>query len=454
MIQAISPCTRRFLPCNGVPMTFLSRNRKQPKLLRCADSLLFLSDWCFGRRLVLSEEEAIRKACRMTGLNDFGTDLFRAPLKLICDSTHNGPPRRLLGRLQLKGAVISSLAVLLKIQAEVTRHPEILDEEIRKPIFILGAPRTGTTLLHRLLARDPAHRAPRFWEMVEPFPPPEESTYENDRRIKKYKRALALLYYCVPEFKAIHDMSDMHEPEECLAITGNVLTNPMYSAIIDGYENWYSENLDSKAVYEFHKLQLKVLQWKFKRTRWVIKSPMHVEHIASILDVYPDACIIQTHRNPQEVIASTASLFYYFMKYYYTNPFELVDGFGDRILDVIVRTLDKGLKQRKQIENWRNALFYDLSYRDFIRSPIDALRDIYDAFGFEFSDLAARRMKEYLDVTPKDKYGKHVYSLKQFGLDQVTLDSKFGNYREHFSENGEFLNTFICGGNRIRRHFV
>ncbi len=436
-------------------MTSQTRKPKQPKLLRFADSFLFLLDKCFGRRLVFDEEEAIREACRKTGLNEFGTDLFRTPLRLICDSTRTGRPKRLLARLHVKGNVISCLAAVLRIQDEVTRHPEILDEEIRKPIFILGAPRTGTTLLHRLLARDPAHRAPRLWEMAEPVPPPEESTYESDRRMKMHEMLFGIFYYCVPEVKAMHDIGDMHEPEDCMHITRNILAEPTYSVIIAGYDGWYTDHLDSKAVYEFHKLELKVLQWKFKRTRWVLKAPMHLRHISSLLAVYPDACIIQTHRNPREFLPSWGSLFYSYMRFYYTNPDEILDDIGGHVLDTLGRMVDEGLEQRKQAGNGvGGASFYDLSYKDFIGNPLGAVKDIYGAFGFDFSDAAARRMKEYLDATPQNKYGKHTYSLKQFGLDPVTVDRRFGNYCEYFSENGEFVNTFTCGGNRVRRHFI
>ncbi len=144
----------------------------RPRLLAVANAIIYTLDWVGGRTMALDEKKMIREACKKTGLFDYGEDSFCEPLKILCEHGRTGKRMTFMGRVMLRNVLLNRLMNKLKIQADITAHPEILDQRIEKPIIILGLPRTGTTLLYNLLAKDPAHRTPLNWEMNEPIPAP------------------------------------------------------------------------------------------------------------------------------------------------------------------------------------------------------------------------------------------------------------------------------------------
>ncbi len=404
----------------------------RPRALELANALVRLLDLAGGRFLAVHEETLIRKACKKTGLSDFGDGSFREPLRILCRHSQTGKRMTALGRVTFRTTLLQQLVNKLMIQAELAAHPEICEEEVREPIFVLGLPRTGTTLLHRLLARDPVNRTPQYWEMTNPVPPPEPATYETDPRIKKAEQGFAILDYAAPALISMHEMH-ASQAEECLPLMANDLLSGLFCAPWDSpYLDWFM-NLDMEHAYELHERQLKLLQWKFPNKRWVLKAPWHLYGLESLLKTYPGARIVQTHRNPLEVLPSNASLLTTMRSAFY----ESVDpiAIGNEVVRRSEALITRGMEVRSKEEQRGDSLsiFQDVHYANLVSDPMGTIKSIYEGFGLELSPEADERMRSYLADSPQHKHGKHRYTLEQFGLDADVVRERFRSYCERFS---------------------
>lgn len=400
----------------------------RPSLLAVSDQLVKLGDRLFGGVLQMDANKLIDKARRKTGLEDFGDDAFREPLDLICELSNTGLSA--FGRLFMRSSCVNNLTNKLKINAEIASHPEILTEEIRRPIFILGLPRTGSTFLHRLLAQDPSSRVLMAWEASEPVPPPERETLEHDPRIRKANAKYTISNYVMPALKAIHE-TGATLPEECIELMANELVSFTYYTYFQEYGEWYHRQ-DLTMSYRSHKRQLQLLQWKHRRDRWLLKSPAHLFGLASLLAVYPDARIIQTHRDPADVIPSCASL----VAIIRAALFNVIDpeDIGPVTAEKMNLGLRRGLEARLTEERRPDsrALFHDVHYPDLIDDPMAVVRKIYERFDLELSESTLQRFTQYATNNMQHRYGKHPYSIERFGLNIPGIQTQFDWYYDHF----------------------
>lgn len=403
----------------------------RPVSAKIANAIFRFLDQFGGRTLAQYEEKVIEKARKKTGFHYFGDDSFREPLRILCELTRGDKILTAAGRMLFRESILGRLMNKLKIHAEISAHPEILEEEIKEPIFIGCLPRTGSTLLHRLLAQDQAHRAPLSWETSEPAPPPEPDTYETDPRIKKGDQIWKLLYYVAPFMKIVHE-SGGNYPEECFFLMNNDLLS-WWFAVLTGDEYLdYLLNMDYTIAYRLHKRQLQLLQWKFPKKRWVLKTPSHLYGLSGLLAVYPDARFVHMHRNPLETLASIASL--------HTKVrgafFEEVDpaAVGAEWLDLGLKYYERGIAAREKEEQRKGsaAIFHDVLYPDLVADPIGTVDKLYRAFGLEFSTETEARMKRYLEENPQHKHGKHYYTLEEFDLDEKEIRKQYGPLCERF----------------------
>lgn len=404
----------------------------RPAAAKIANAIIRGLDHIGGRTLALNEEKLIRKARKKTGHYDFGDDSFIEPLNILCDLTREGKVLTAAGRMLFKMVIPNCLENKLKIQSEIAAHPEILEEEIKEPIILAGLPRTGSSFLHRLLAEDPANRAPLHWEATAPVPPPEPATHKTDKRIKQGNKIWSFLYYIVgPHMKAIHESSGT-SPEECMFLMNNDLISWWFAVLTsDKYLDYLLEK-DFTFPYYLHKRQLQILQWKFPKKRWVLKNFSNLYELEALLKVYPDARIIHLHRNILEVLPSIASL--------YTNIrgalFESVDpvDVGTEWFNLGFKFIERGLAIREKLQQLKNAksLFYDVRYPDLVSDPIGTIKNMYDAFGIELSQEALIKMKKFVKENPQGKHGKHFYTLEKYGLDEKEIKEKYGHYFERF----------------------
>lgn len=409
------------------PTTFQSLHR--PWLIRFLNQLVRTIERCGVPPVSLSEKPLLAAACRRTGLSDWGDESFRAPMKILLESFEEEVKDNPLGRLLIRGFVINVLARRLRIQDELKRHPEILREQIRRPLFITGLPRTGTTLLQNLLSQDPSSRTLLTWEAISPIPPPESQTRENDPRISRIEWIFRMAFFIAPGFLAIHP-SNARAPEECTLLLQNTffcrgafeLASPPKQ-----YAEWF-EQQDMVPPYRYYRQLLQLLQWRCPGDHWVLKSPVHLPALDALLTVFPDACVVQTHRDLTKVVPSCCSLFSSMMRIFHDQvDLGLI---GQKCTNQLARMLERGAQMRDSSDPTH---FYDVYYRDLLKDPIGTVRQIYTHFGYNLDVRMEEGMRRWLSENPQNKHGVHRYSLEQFFLDPETLKSKFANYYKRFN---------------------
>lgn len=402
---------------------------RRSKLLRLVNAT---GRWLLrdGSSLVrLDEQTLLDKACRRTGLDDFGDDSFRQPLRILLQSFETDAALNLIGRLCVQGDLTRLLSNRLLVVEDRKRHPEIAAETIRRPLFITGLPRSGTTLLHGLLAQDPARRSPRVWEVMHPSPPPELSTYESDRRIALTAKQLKFLDILMPDFKTVH-LIDARLPQECIAITSHDFRSYVFESMyaVHSYRRWH-DGQDKRPAYEYHQRFLQHLQWRCPGERWVLKAPSHLLALESLLAIYPDAGIILTHRDPVKVLASCAS-FTEVMRVAFTDHQDKAS------LAMEVKTRwEEGARlavQYRQGTGPEPGRSLDVQYKELVRDPMAEVRRIYRHFDLELTPAAETAMRRFMAENPQGKGGVHRYSLEEFGLHSDEERRRFQFYLDYF----------------------
>ena len=315
------------------------------------------------------------------------------------------------------------------------RHPEIAEGEVRRPIFIIGQGRTGTTILHELFCLDANNRVPQTWEIDRPFPPPERASYETDPRIAESQKDLDRAESLIPAFPKIHRMGATL-PQECVRITGNDFQTLIFAAQwrIPEYTRWMIHEADLTEAYANHRRMLQLLQWRCPAERWVLKSPGHQWNLEALLREYPDACFIQTHRDPLKVLSSLTSL-----------EMVLRSLSSD---DVDHHALAREWSEWNCVAYDRSVAFresggidpsrvVDLQFRQFLADPVSEIRRIYNHFEIELQPESELRMKDYLENNPDDRDGRHVHSFAATGLDIDEEREKVKRYPDTFDVESE-----------------
>jgi len=367
-------------------------------------------------------------ATAATDLDDFGPGEFRAGAVLLMeDAARSGA--NVAGMARLEARVSRQLENRLRVQADRRRHAQIAAQKIVAPILIMGLPRSGTTFLHSLLAQDPRLRSPLQWEVSRPSPPPHEDSLASDPRILQCRAEMA----GDGETQRLH-MQDAELPVECGPVaaaefmnTGNFAfwNAPRYLARVMGGEG----RAPVVASYAWHRRMLQQLQAFTRPARWVLKSPQHIANLGELLDTYPDATLVFTHRDPVETIPSLASLVSHFRAACYDRPDEAAIG-----ADVF--TLWNTAMQRCMAFRAANPAIasqcIDVSYIDLLARPVEAATQILAVAGLA-PDPARARLEAFAAANRQDRYqarhGRHDYSAERFGLTVETIADRFASYR-------------------------
>jgi hypothetical protein len=235
-----------------------------------------------------------------TGLQDFGTEPFHEPLRELCASLAQEVDLNAAGRENAYRRLMNILVTRLRLEALWQKHPQILELPVRAPIFIVGLPRSGTTFLQWLLARDTTLRHAPFWELMFPLPfgDPDAPIAQPDPRIAAARAALDKLHAAAPEMQKMHQL-DAEEPEEEIALLSLGFCSMAFefSFAVPSYVDYYRRS-DHTPGYAYFRRVLQTLQWLRGGEQWVLKAPMHMENLKPLLTVFPDALIVQTHRDP------------------------------------------------------------------------------------------------------------------------------------------------------------
>ena len=373
----------------------------------------------------LEEQDLLDEAVRQAGSGDFGDDGFRKGLAVFLHAAEREADLSTLGRISCRKTLLRYLENRLRLQAYRSAHPEVADEVIERPIFIIGLPRTGTSILFNLLAQDPAHRAPLSWEVEWPVPPPEPETYDSDPRIKDAEKLFGDLDRVIPTLPAIHEFGALL-PQECVPINSHEFLSVQFHITyhVPSYQAWF-EQQSLLPSYAFHKRFLKHLQSKYMKDRWVLKSPAHLFAIDEVLETYPDALFIHTHRDPARVMPSLASLFYALrgMTSDSVDPVRI----GRDVMDMWSLALHRAFEARRRHSD-KPDQFFDAHFEDTLEDPVDLLRRAYVHFGLEFTDTTRDRMAAFFAANPRGSRGVHRYVREDFGLELDEIRERFSDY--------------------------
>ena len=369
-------------------------------------------------------DQLIEAATTATGLSDFGDDGFRPGLDALLASFAADAAPNAIGGLTLDALVTGALSTRLQVIDWWAQHPELADEQIVEPVFIVGVSRSGTTALSHLLSVDPGVRAPRQWEAQQPVPPPEAATYETDER---YLAALdadrdSIVHTLNPGFKAMHyDPPNM--PTECVTVMAQTMVSLLFSAMfhLPDYAD-FVRAVDHVPTYEHHKRVYQLLQSRHPG-RWVLKTPHHALAVDAIATVYPDARFIWTHRDPATCIASTASISCALGSTFSDADHRLAAGalWADVLTEMIERTADARRRHGDR--------FVDVDYRELVADPLATTAKLYADLGVELTAEAEQRMAAHVAEHRQHRFGRHEYDFADFGLERDAVNDRLADYR-------------------------
>ena len=387
-----------------------------------------------GTAVTLDPGALTNQACAETGLNDFGPDGYASRLELLCRALHEEAGLNDAGVLTQSIFLTGLLKNRLLIQDLLTRHPEIRDEEVAAPIIICGLPRTGTTHLHNLLSADNRLRSLPYWESMEPILAEREcpGPGEPDPRLARVGMGLDFLNSALPEFRRMHEMTVDHAHEEIQLLAIDIST--MLFETIAPIPSWRDAYLarDQRPSYEYLKTVLQVLQWSRGGTRWVLKSPQHLEQSPALLATFPDATFVVTHRDPVPVTVSMVTMLAYTARLAHDRVDTV--GIGTYWADRLQRMLRSCVIDRDLLPEERTI---DVHFDEFMANDLAMVRRIRDLAGLPPSDPADATMQAFVAAHPRGRYGGVLYDLTPFDLDPADLREGFAFYTERFGVRPE-----------------
>ena len=349
----------------------------------------------------------------------------------LVDWLNTQPPLEPARKAEVELQLRKLLANRLRLAADRARLPGIAAEPIERPIFVIGFARTGTTMLHSLLAEDPGSRAPEWWHTHDPSPPPGEAPVPATR-IEYAAQDLDRLLHLAPGLLTLHPYWDKRghcliEDEEIFTLDfQNAYPSLLYRApalamILD------AGNIGE--AYDFHRQFLQHLQWNRPRKRWVVKGIYHQFVLNELFRAYPDALCLWPHRDPVDVypsmLAITAVL-YGAITDWKTDFCALGPAFVDSIRRSLDRTLASPLIDDPRIVH--------LDFHGLAQDPVAAIRGAYRTWGLDYTEAFETRMRAWLadPANRSDRYGRYNYTLEPFGLTAAALRQSFAAYRAKF----------------------
>lgn len=384
---------------------------------------------------ILNADALLASARSATGLESLGEDTWRDGLVRLIDALKSEGRLNDIGVQVAAGEILLYLTNRLGIVDWHARHPELVRADVVPPIFIVGQGRTGTTILHDVLAQDPANRVPLTWEVDKPLPPPETATYDTDPRIDESQQQLDMTELVIPGFKSMHPIGALHA-QECVRMTAGDFRSMIFPTqySIPSYAKWLLYEADMAPAYRWHRKYLQVLQSRHNGARWVLKSPGHVWCLPDLLAEYPNALLVQTHRDPLRIIASLASLIST-LRLLATDETSIAEG-GQEFAEYLMEGLDRSVAARESGAVPAQRVI-DVHFRDFLADPLTTVRGIYERLGLELTPDAEARMRAFIAANPQGKHGLHHYDFADTGLDAGYWRERARRYQQYFDVASE-----------------
>lgn len=355
---------------------------------------------------------ALQTRAARSGVAEPAEPQFLADLRVLHDSFLEVPELSFTGLAGVRGELLRHLGNWLAVRDLLRAYPQIESAPVERPVFVVGLPRTGTTLLHALLAGMPGHRAAQMWELLTPVPacagqPNPGKPVRSAERLARFSHLVA------PSLRVIHPL-DARAPEECVFALPHSLSH-YTRARIPGYRDWYVQR-DATSDYIYLRQQLQILQWQRPAHRWVLKSPFHLWNLDVLQRVFPDATFVWTHRDPAVALASWCSLT------------EVIRTFHNRSVDLRLlgedwtRMWAQAFNRAALARAGSAAPFLDVSYSQLAADPVSALEEILGGLG---TSLTAQARQQATDRARRPVRGAHRYSLDRYSLTSSAVRDAF-----------------------------
>lgn len=373
----------------------------------------------------LSAQGLLDAARKATGLDDFGDPAFREGLDVLLETYETSADLSPAGRRRTHGRLLALLSTRLRVEEAFKRHPEIRDRKLTSPVYLTGLPRTGTSALFNLLAADRSFRPLLNWEAVFPDPMPPGPDGEDPRR------AGLRAYYQRdreknPDFDRIHYV-DADGPEECVLLQAMTFCDVQLGIepLMSPYREWFQAQ-DLHAPYAYYRDLLKLLDWQRPGERWLLKSPAHLWAVDVLVEMFPDVCIIQTHRDPRQVLASYCSMMEALMTVRASYDKRAL---GPDVLEFLARSLERALQARDRVGSQR---FADVDYRAFTADPVGTVEALFGHFDLPLSEETREAFRAHAADHTQGKHGAHGYSLEEYGLSGEQVLERLAGYVARF----------------------
>jgi hypothetical protein len=387
-----------------------------------------------GSQLTLEPSELMATARAETGLEDFGPGDFVERLGVLCQALREEGGFNGAGIMQQHVLLVGLLKNRLLIEDLLRRHPEILYERITAPIIICGLPRTGTTHLHNLMSADPALRSLPYWESLEPVLAEREQPGPGapDPRLERTAMALSFLNTALPYFNRMHEMTVEHTHEEIqlLAIDFSTMLFETAAPMSTWRDAYLSR--DQRPSYAYLLKILKVMQWLRGGTRWVLKTPQHLEQFPALVDTFPDATFVVTHRDPVSVTTSMVTMLAYTARL--TRDQVDLEGIGHYWADRLKLMLGRCAEDHDVLPADRTI---DVHFDEFMADDLAMVARVYEVANQPLDQSSKDAMRAFMAEHPRGKFGSIEYDLTEFDLDPVECRKAFSFYSERFEVTSE-----------------
>jgi hypothetical protein len=373
--------------------------------------------------VTFSADELEDGARAAAGLDDFGSRYYREGLERTVEALNTEAELSEMGRVIQHATISNALIQRLKIEGTYAQHPEIDEQVVEGPVFVIGLPRTGTTALSQLVAADPQFRSLRMWESQAPTPPPEAATQHSDPRIAQAQAGLDMLNEMFPLMKTLYN-SEATAATECQDLMGMSFRTFHFDGAVrvPSYLAWLM-NCDMRETYTFHRRVLKLLQWHCPPVLWHLKTPVHMFALDALVEAYPNAKFMWSHRDPAKVMGSVCSLIQYVRSW--SSDRDDPEELGAEQLDSWSEAIRRAMDFRKRVGDDR---FTDVAFADLQIDPVRTLAASYESLGLAVNEGTVRSVERWAREHRPGSRGAHEYDLAAYGLTAEGVRERFAEY--------------------------
>ncbi|MBK8309218.1 MAG: sulfotransferase [Gammaproteobacteria bacterium] len=368
-------------------------------------------------------EQLLEQAAAACGLDDFGSD-YEEGLEVLVESIRTDVRPIHAGNVpQLSGPLLGLLVSRARSQEGWKKRPDCLRQPLRAPLVVTGIPRTGTTALHKLLSMDSQFQGLEQWLIGSPMPRPTRASWEDNPLFLAAVAQQEAFLDAVPAMRASHEVN-ADEVDECLNLLAQSFVShyPATGIGLPTYDRWWWGR-DETPSYRRYADNLRLIGADSPDQRWLLKNPGHITHLDALLTVFPDACIIQTHRDPAACIPSLCGVIWPARCFFHGREVDAHE-VGPRELEFWAWSAERA----EQVRRRQPERFFDVRFADFQRQPMAVVDAIFRHFSLELSPQAEQQMKQWLAANPRHKHGRHEYSAEQYGLSTSGIHERFAGY--------------------------